>query len=301
MSNITNLTKHWQKKNKAFSIIEISIVILIVALLMAGILNGTSLIGDANLATAQKLTTNSDVSNMESLTLWLETSFSQSLEAQNNAKVENNVNVATWKDISPLKPVTKRFNLVQLTVANRPEYKENVTEGLSMIYFKGSSNNFLEFTSQNIVLADVLQNNQATIFAVYRFDKSATGRKLISFGTQDAVNFGYNNNKIEIKFATNTLTESSDSLKREKLQMLTAVKNASNISLYLNGNRQATSTTASSSISDDDFGNVGNMRIRVGENFLGWLGEILVFNKALNNKERLQVEQYLLKKWKIEK
>ena len=43
------------------------------------------------------------------------------------------------------------------------------------------------------------------------------------------------------------------------------------------------------------------MRIRVGENFIGWLGEILVFNTALGNKERLQVEQYLLTKWKIKK
>ncbi len=303
MSHKINLTKYWQKQqnNRAFSIVEISIVILIISLLMAGILNGTFLIGDASLATAQKLTTNSDVNNMESLTLWLETSFSSSLEAQNNAKIENNVKIASWKDISPLKPVTKRLNLTQLTSNNQPEYKENVTEGLPMLYFKGSSNNFLEFTSQNIVLADVLQNNQATIFMVYMFDKSANGTRLVRFGTTDVVNFGYDNRRIAIKFADDTLTEGSDSLKLETLQMLTAVKNANNISLYLNGNRRASSTTSNSTISDNNFGNAGIMRIRVGENFIGWLGEILVFNTALGNKERLQVEQYLLTKWKIKK
>jgi len=123
----------------------------------------------------------------------------------------------------------------------------------------------------------------------------------VRFGTTDVVNFGYDNRRIAIKFADNTLTEDSDSLKLETLQMLTAVKNSNNISLYLNGNRRASSTTSNSTISDNNFGNAGIMRIRVGENFVGWLGEILVFNTALGNKERLQVEQYLLTKWKIKK
>ncbi|NBR95803.1 MAG: type II secretion system protein, partial [Proteobacteria bacterium] len=73
-----HLNKH--KKHRAFSIVEIAIVLLIVSLLMAGILNGTSLISDASVATAQKLTTNSEVNTIESLSLWLESSFASSVE-----------------------------------------------------------------------------------------------------------------------------------------------------------------------------------------------------------------------------
>ena len=296
--NLKNIKKH-HKKHRAFSIVEIAIVLLIVSLLMAGILNGTSLISDASVATAQKLTTNSEVNTMESLTLWLETSFASSVES--SGKIENNARILRWKDISPLKPVTKRLDLQQATQANQPQYKEDVINGLPLLYFSGNSTNFLEFTngaSQNVVLADIFQQNQATIFLVYMFDSSSAGRKIVSFGVNDVVNFGYNASKIEMRF-NNNATEGNNSLQQKKLQILTGIKTASNIFLYLNGNIRGT-VSDSSAISDDNFGIASNMRIRVGENFKGWLGEVLVFNKSLTEKERIKVEQYLLKKWRIQ-
>lgn len=300
-SKISLLT-HYQKKskNKAFSIVEISVVILIISLLLAGILNGTSLIGDASVATAQKLTTNADVNNMESLTLWLETSFTSSLEAQGNKKVENDIKINRWKDNSPLKLPTKRFDFIQTTSTNQPTYKEDVIDGLPMLYFTTANN--LEFSNpqnQNLSLADLMQNNQATIFIVCMFDKSASGAKLINFN--NVVDFGYNANKIEMKFDSNDLIESADSLKQETLQMISAVKNTSDIEFYLNGNFRS-NASSSATIADTNFSSnfSSTNKITVG-GFKGWLGEILVFNTTLASKERQQVEQYLIKKWKIKK
>ncbi len=287
------------KKHRAFSIVEIAIVLLIVSLLMAGILNGTSLISDASVATAQKLTTNSEVNTIESLSLWLESSFASSFEAEKD-KIENDAKIIRWKDISPLKPVTKKFDLKQTNQANQPKYKEDVINGLPLLYFAGSGANFLEFTNeanQNLVLADVFLQNQATIFVVAMFDNSSAGNSIISFGTNDVVNFGYNSTKMTMKF-NNTATASQDSFQQKQLQMLTGVKKADNIMLYLNGNLRGTASNTSA-IGDDDFGIANNMRIRIDENFKGWLGEVLVFNKSLADKERIKVEQYLLKKWRI--
>jgi hypothetical protein len=285
-------------RHKAFSFIEIAMVLLIVAFLMAGILNGTSLISDASVATAQKLTTNSEVNTMENLTLWLETSFTRSFESS-NAKIENNTRIVQWKDISPIKPATKRFDLAQATQINQPQYKEDVTDGLPLIYF--TNNNFLEFnqSAQNVVLADIFQQNQVTIFLICIFGNLSTGSKIINLGTNNVINFGYNGNKIEMKFADDTILETSDSFQQKKLLMLTGIRtNNNNIELYLNGNLRRIAA-ASSIISDNNFGLTANMRIRVGENFTGWLGEVLIFNKALTSKERIKVEQYLIKKWKI--
>ena len=300
-SKISLLT-HCQKKSKntAFSIVEISVVILIISLLLAGILNGTSLIGDASVATAQKLTTNADVNNMESLTLWLETSFTSSLEAQGNKKVENDIKINKWKDNSPLKSPTKRFDFTQTASANQPTYKEDVIDGLPMLYFTTANN--LEFSNpqnQNLSLADLMQNNQATIFIVCMFDKSASGAKLINFN--NVVDFGYNANKIEMKFDSNNLIESVDSLKQETLQMISAIKNIGKIEFYLNGNLRS-NISSSATIVDTNFSSnfSSTNKITVG-GFKGWLGEILVFNTALATKERQQVEQYLTKKWKIKK
>ncbi len=292
-----HLNKH--KKHRAFSIVEIAIVLLIVSLLMAGILNGTSLISDASVATAQKLTTNSEVNTIESLSLWLESSFASSVES--SGKIENNAKIMRWKDISPLKPVTKKFDLKQTNQANQPQYKEDVINGLPLLYFAGSSTNFLEFineVNQNLVLADVFLQNQATIFVVAMFENSSAGNSIISFGTNDVVNFGYNANKIEMKFNNTTATASRDSFQQKQLQILTGVKTANNIMLYLNGNLLHTASDTSA-IGDGDFGIASNMRIRIGANFKGWLGEVLVFNKSLADKERIKVEQYLLKKWRI--
>jgi len=298
-----NLLINCQRKSKttAFSIVEISVVILIISLLLAGILNGTSLIGDASVATAQKLTTNADVNTMENLTLWLETSFVKSLEGQNGVKIENDVKINKWKDISPLKSTTKRFDFIQITEANKPIYKEDVVDGLPMLYF--TADNSLEFNNpqnQNLSLADLMQNNQITIFAVCMFAKSSNGAKLINFG--NVVNFGYNINKISMIFDANNSIESSNSLKPETLQMISAVKNINNIEFYLNGNIRSTISSSDTTINDINFGSNFSSanKITVG-NFKGWLGEILVFNTALTSKERQQVEQYLLKKWRIKK
>ena len=129
------------------------------------------------------------------------------------------------------------------------------------------------------------------------FDNSSAGNSIISFGTNDVVNFGYNSTKMTMKF-NNTATASQDSFQQKQLQMLTGVKKADNIMLYLNGNLRGTASNTSE-IGDDDFGIANNMRIRIDENFKGWLGEVLVFNKSLADKERIKVEQYLLKKWRI--
>ena len=66
---MTNLNKN---RNKAFSLVEISIVILIIGLLIAGISKAGDMIFDANLKTGRALTKGAVVGRMPSLALWLE-------------------------------------------------------------------------------------------------------------------------------------------------------------------------------------------------------------------------------------
>jgi len=78
-------------KKAAFSLIELSVAILIIGLLVGGILGGTDLIKDASLANAQKMTTNSEVGSIANLSLWLETTLPQSFAdnkiPEDNAKI----------------------------------------------------------------------------------------------------------------------------------------------------------------------------------------------------------------------
>lgn len=47
----------------------------------------------------------------------------------------------------------------------------------------------------------------------------------------------------------------------------------------------------------DDFGSPGNYTLEVGNTFNGDLGELIMFNRALETWERLQMEKYLEDKW----
>ena len=59
-----------QKNPRAFSLFEMSIVIIIVSLTIAGITLSTRLIGKSTLAKAQLLTKNSPVKDIENLLFW---------------------------------------------------------------------------------------------------------------------------------------------------------------------------------------------------------------------------------------
>ena len=62
------------RSNKAFSLIELSIVILIVGILVAGVTSSSRLIKKMKLITAQNLTNSSPIHSIKGLALWLESS-----------------------------------------------------------------------------------------------------------------------------------------------------------------------------------------------------------------------------------
>ena len=61
------------KNHKAFSLIEISVVIVIIGILIAGISSGIDMFQDYRLTSARNLTKNAPISRIPDLKLWLET------------------------------------------------------------------------------------------------------------------------------------------------------------------------------------------------------------------------------------
>ncbi len=66
---------------KAFSLIEVSIVLLIIGILVAGVTQGSRLVRASRLQTAQNLTINSPVAGIPNLSAWWETSLESSFLA----------------------------------------------------------------------------------------------------------------------------------------------------------------------------------------------------------------------------
>lgn len=121
-------------KNKAFSLIELSIVVLIIGILISGITQGSRLIKASKLQTAKTLTLSSDVNSIKDLAMWLETSL------DNSVTIDSSSTVTKWNDINPQS--MSKINAYN-TGYTLPVYVENVINGLPVIRFSGTEKNIL--------------------------------------------------------------------------------------------------------------------------------------------------------------
>ena len=69
-------------KRKAFSLLEISIVIIIIGVLIAGFVQAIEMFSEASLKSARNLSKLSRVSRIEDLTLWLDATASEAFDKE---------------------------------------------------------------------------------------------------------------------------------------------------------------------------------------------------------------------------
>jgi prepilin-type N-terminal cleavage/methylation domain-containing protein len=118
---------------KAFSLIEISVVILIIGMLIAGISQGIDLYQDMRLATARSLTLNSRVNRIEDLTMWFEVTSEKSFE---NPNPQDGERIALWKNIN-----FKLFNRIDVAKiptdpdSSKPFYVRNAINNIPALRF----------------------------------------------------------------------------------------------------------------------------------------------------------------------
>ena len=274
----------------AFSMIELSIVAVVISLLVGLSITANRMSTNAKLANAQSLTKSSPVNDIDGLTLWFETTMPQSIK---NTEADDGKTVSTWYDLS-----TNKFNVSGGTAT----YKENTIGGLPTLYF-GSA-----LTRTNVAIKDLVQNNQATIFTVHTYaapsaeliywqydtllDTSKWRFSINPYGLTNIIfDFGGDGNCCTGAFRTRWILN-SDITKIPHI--LSFVKSPSNGAIVMDGTTQFTETkigTFGSAYSASSTLNIGRGA--------SYVGEIIVFNRALSKEERKDVEQYLSKKWGI--
>ncbi|MFT6106337.1 MAG: prepilin-type N-terminal cleavage/methylation domain-containing protein [Rickettsiales bacterium] len=297
--------KNNKRQKRGFSLVELSIVILITSVLIGGIVATNSLTESARLSAARSMTTSSPVKDVDGLILWLETTMPQSFDVPN---VENGQSISTWFDLSP-----EGNNSV---IGNAPTYTSDEIRGLPALRFDGV-NDYMES-----ILPLTLISNQLQIFLVCRRGGSFPVIDDVSpdadISTSALVLDGGNGNgddKSGIKYVivgkegaggnlttsrndTDLSTASHPGIGVSYIQS-TRFDGSNNI-VHLNGVEQAFVN------STGDF-NVG--RILIGARYFdnsvqlfynGSIAEIIVFDRPLNNNERMDIEQYLSRKWDIE-
>jgi prepilin-type N-terminal cleavage/methylation domain-containing protein len=316
------------KPNKGFSLIEISIVILIIAILIYGISTGIDLYKDAKISTDKNLTTKSPVSRISELSLWLEASDSQKIECYGATKTcTNNGKIKIWFDINPT--TIDKINVGRnQDGAGTPTYAEDGINGLPAINFNQDNNQY--FSNREVVNPSrppITKNKpDYTMIAVWRPIKknsytNSYSQHLISQGSVASFNYGLYGNLVGslVYNPSNNLgfwgyynnwganIIKNESAVNASIMIIEAdASNASNskISLYNNSLTASIGSFGKTLIGDCDF-TVGIFSCRRGGSsfeagqFHGFISEVIVFNRAITNNEAKNIMQYLSQKWSI--
>lgn len=286
-------------KKLAFSLIELSIVILIIGILVAGVTQSSRLVAQMRLASAQSVTRSADISSIRDMVFWAETSLESSItNSAGSLQIEDGNSVSSWNDINP--QISAKINVTQATVANQPIYKALGINGLPSLSFNGTSNLLQNTTTMPISASD----KDYTYVAVWR---STSGGMVLSQGIP-----GSNPNRLSsitvgsssYGFAgdMNDFISPSVQSNTSYITVMTINNNltTNNISIYTNSNTPSLGTTSGGSASLNIGGSAFVIGGRLSESFFsGLISEVIVFDRNLKTDEVKSVNAYLSKKYSI--
>jgi len=104
------------KTKSVFTLIELSIVLIIIGLTTVGIIGGKNLINSAKLSNARSFTLSSPVIAIENLALWLDASAKEGFI--NGEGEIDNTDITIWNDINHI-----TTNKKDAQVVNSPKYR----------------------------------------------------------------------------------------------------------------------------------------------------------------------------------
>ena len=296
-------------KKKAFSLIELSVVVIIIALIIVAITQSSRMVSQMRITTARKLTNNSAIPTLNNIIAWYDAT---SIEAFDVNQTNHTDKISKWVD-SEIR-VHERIVLEQVTSNNQPIYQANSINGLPSIYFDG--NDYLEGNEK--LIEGILSYYYGSFFMVFETDDINFKQTIFSqnnVGNADGIDIGisFNNNgdygicSSEVNCASgNSTTRSSNAIvsPKKKSVLSIIVNNVNTVNIY----RDADLVNTTNNYNPTGV-NVGLSKIMIGAKrddsnnvssyFKGKIAEIIIFNRSLPNEDRREIERYLGKKWNI--
>ena len=316
---------------KAYSMIEVSLIILIIGILFAGAYQGFNVYNETHLASARTLSQNSIVGRLPNMAFWYETTFENSFQ---NGEGYDGKTVSVWLDrnnqqltklnaYSAQKSDSAKFSYEanNISEASGPTLVVNGINGLPSLNFKNtnSSSKFfvvdpnLKFGKDDITIFAVARfknfENNAVIFdrVCLKNSGSATVDDVLAINsckpslsgkinTLGIPNFTIQNNDGSISKITQDIYSP---LKIGVPYILTFERlyNQS-ISLYLNGKLKSTI--------DENLKEIDFLPLKIGRSAKDQnansefdLSEIIMVYGKLKPQHKIDVENYLSKKYSI--
>lgn len=295
---------------RAFSLVELAIVILIIGIAIAGITSATRLVYQFRINSARSLTKASAVNSINGLLAWFdavsEASFTD-LEADDGASITN------WNDINPQQPF--KLKLTQLSPINKPTYvAKGQSAGIPVVQFSSTPTVVQKmFTVSDL---DLIGNPSFTIFVVASAtNNSIAYSRLFSIGqagsfecTQfDFSYWGKNTGNLRFFGGHKTFSMLSSNMLslfrivRDSVSGASTV-NGSSTALYFNGSMKVVGNRVNNDCTPYLAPGPFALNPDVPPSSTDWkvqIGEIIIFNRLLKRDEVEDIESYLSKKWSI--
>jgi len=287
--------KNSNKKTKkfAFSLIELSIVLLVIGILMVGVSQGYNIVRSAQISNARSITAKSPIQQMSGLLAWYETSWKESL-IQSELKDGNNI--STWKDISP-SSILNGNNQLTTTPSTNITYTQSSINKIPAIKFTGGSKLSLANFSQGA-------SSQATIFLVIKVNyvTDTTNYKTIFDGNSADFSFSIKSDAVQINTGSAIASASiANSFLNSGEYVIAIYFNGSNSKVYVND----TDLMFGGSVINNASGINQLTGVTLGTNrsgslgFSGYISEVAIFNRVIKAGERKEIFNYFSKKYKI--
>ncbi|MBM3579157.1 MAG: LamG domain-containing protein [Alphaproteobacteria bacterium] len=290
-----------KKLNRAFSLVELSIAILIIGIVIAGIAASSSLFTKMKLSSARQLTSTSPVPSIPNLTLWLESTSEGSFTS---TSLSNNDAIAQWNDINPRN--TYKNNATGAS-GKQPLYSTNIINGLPALKFDGTDD-VMSLASTDVIggervgtiftvaVVSTAAGASNVVHTVFRSNSSAAVKLTVLANTSTAKcgRFFY-----DTMWRGSDTPTSAPAIGVATPVICSARYNGSQVQGWTNGSVDtAASMTGIVAIPTSTV--IGASAASSGDTFLnGYIAEIIVYNRSLTTDERTDVEKYLSKKWNI--
>ncbi|MBP7709954.1 MAG: prepilin-type N-terminal cleavage/methylation domain-containing protein [Rickettsiales bacterium] len=276
-----------KKKSRAFSLIELSVVIIIIGIFIAGSFAALSLIKKSRIQTAQALSKSAPIHGIAETALWLESSLDTSF-ADNQQK--DGDAITAWNDQK-----SSSNKVTVSVVGSGPTYSNTINYIHAVKFSKVPTDNHLRIAD-----ASFLNNTDYTIVVLEKRQSSAPDNYFIgspSTNPNDNLLLGYSNDATVIHkqgsnaYTTQDSTVSAYADSSDKPRLFTFISDSvQGKKTYINGVLAAQDPTNTAKLS-------GITSLEIGKGYTGEIGEIAIFTKPLRNEDRKAVEDYIGKKW----
>ncbi len=268
------------KKHLAFSLLEVSAVLIIVGIFIAGVIAANGMVSKFRITAAQTLSRSSPINEVPDAAIWLETSLDTSFNSSESSDASS---LTTWYD--------SRASMSKVTVqavSGNPTYSNTINR-IHAVKFNGSG--YFTFDGS------FLNKSDYTIFILEKRESANVGNYFLGDSSVTTPNqnllLGYSaDGQITHSQGTNSyaagISNYSSSGGAPRVFTFTQSATAGK-KTYINGvlAAQSSDTTQLSGIST----------LSIGQGYTGQIGEVAIFTRALEPGERIAIEDYVGKKW----